>query len=84
MYKKIKRIDKYFIKDFYTDAAGVQLHSVFRPLSPQVALTAFYQKAFTNNFDYPDTMMQAPVRLESKTGDIQHRHMRIHRHLGDL
>jgi hypothetical protein len=44
-----KRIDKYFIKDFYTEAAGVQLHSVFRPLRPQVALTAFYQKSFTNN-----------------------------------
>tara|TARA_Y100001937_G_C7126638_1_gene335240 strand:+ start:371 stop:874 length:504 start_codon:yes stop_codon:yes gene_type:complete len=28
------------------------------------------QKAFTNNFDYPDTMTQAPVRLESKSGDI--------------
>jgi hypothetical protein len=44
-----KRIDKYFIKDFYTEAVGVQLHSVFRPLRPQVALTAFYQKSFTNN-----------------------------------
>jgi len=28
------------------------------------------QKAFTNNFDYPDNMIQAPVRLESKTGDV--------------
>jgi len=28
------------------------------------------QKAFTNNFDYPSTMTQAPVRLERKTGDI--------------
>jgi hypothetical protein len=35
-------------KDFYTDALGVQLYSVFRPLSPQLALTAFYQKSLTN------------------------------------
>ncbi|SDR73203.1 hypothetical protein SAMN05216503_0656 [Polaribacter sp. KT25b] len=35
-------------KDFYTDALGVQLYSVFRPLSPQVALTGFYQKSITN------------------------------------
>lgn len=37
-------------KDFYTDAIGVQLYSVFRPLSPQVALTGFYQKSITNKF----------------------------------
>lgn len=35
-------------KDFYTDAVGVQLYSVFRPLSPQLALTGFYQKSITN------------------------------------
>lgn len=35
-------------KDFYTDALGVQLYSVFRPLSPQLALTGFYQKSITN------------------------------------
>ena len=35
-------------KDVYTDALGVQLYSVFRPLSPQFALTAFYQKLLTN------------------------------------
>tara|TARA_B110000046_G_scaffold186039_1_gene231709 strand:+ start:7649 stop:9019 length:1371 start_codon:yes stop_codon:yes gene_type:complete len=35
-------------KDFYTDALGAQLYSVFRPLSPQLALTAFYQKSLTN------------------------------------
>ncbi len=35
-------------KDFYTDAIGAQLYSVFRPLSPQLALTAFYQKSLTN------------------------------------
>lgn len=34
-------------KDFYTDAVGAQLFTVFRPLYPQVALTAFYQKSFT-------------------------------------
>ena len=31
-------------KDFYTDAFGVQLYSVFRPLSPMLALTGFYEK----------------------------------------
>lgn len=36
------------LKDFYTDALGVQFYSVFRPLSPQLALTAFYQKSITN------------------------------------
>jgi hypothetical protein len=35
-------------KDFYTDALGIQLYSVFRPLSPQLALTGFYQKSITN------------------------------------
>lgn len=35
-------------KDFYTDAFGVQLYSVFRPLNPQLALTAFYEKSLTN------------------------------------
>ncbi|WP_298780609.1 DUF5723 family protein [uncultured Polaribacter sp.] len=33
--------------DFFTDAVGVQLYSVFRPLSPQLALTGFYQKSLT-------------------------------------
>ena len=35
-------------KDFYTDALGIQVYSVFRPLSPQLALTGFYQKSITN------------------------------------
>ena len=35
-------------KDFYTDAIGVQLYSVFRPLNTQLALTGFYQKSITN------------------------------------
>lgn len=35
-------------KDFYTDAVGVHLYSIFRPLSPQLALTGFYQKSITN------------------------------------
>ncbi|APZ45077.1 hypothetical protein BW723_01655 [Polaribacter reichenbachii] len=35
-------------KDFYTDAIGVQLFSVFRPLRPQLALTAFYEKSLSN------------------------------------
>ena len=35
-------------KDYYTDALGVQLFNIFRPLSPQLALTAFYQKAITS------------------------------------
>ncbi|PQJ79215.1 DUF5723 family protein [Polaribacter porphyrae] len=34
-------------KDFYTDAIGVQLFNVFRPLSPQLALTTFYQKSIS-------------------------------------
>jgi hypothetical protein len=35
-------------KDFFTDAIGVQFYSVLRPLMPQFALTAFYQKSLTN------------------------------------
>ncbi|WP_405562668.1 DUF5723 family protein [Polaribacter sp. Asnod6-C07] len=35
-------------KDFYTDAIGVQIFSVFRPLRPQLALTAFYEKSLSN------------------------------------
>ncbi len=34
-------------KDFFTDAIGVQLYSVFRPLGFQMALTGFYEKALT-------------------------------------
>jgi hypothetical protein len=37
-------------KDFYSDAIGMQIYYVFRPLNPQLALTGFYQKAITNNF----------------------------------
>lgn len=37
-------------KHFYSDAIGVQLYYVFRPLNPQLALTGFYQKVITNNF----------------------------------
>jgi len=35
-------------KDFYTDALGFQVHTVFRPFNPQVAFTGFYQKSITN------------------------------------
>ncbi|MEE9408757.1 MAG: DUF5723 family protein [Polaribacter sp.] len=35
-------------KDFYKNAIGVQLYSIFRPLSPQLALTGFYEKSFSN------------------------------------
>lgn len=34
-------------KDFYTDAIGVQLFNVFRPLGNQLALTTFYEKSIT-------------------------------------
>lgn len=34
-------------KDFFTDAIGAQLFTVFRPLHPQLALTTFYQKSFS-------------------------------------
>lgn len=34
-------------KEFYTDAFGAQLYSVFRPLSQQFALTGFYEKSFS-------------------------------------
>ena len=34
-------------QDFYSDAVGAELFSVFRPLSTNVALTAFYQKSFS-------------------------------------
>jgi hypothetical protein len=37
--------DKY--KDFYTNALGVQLYTIFRPLSPQLALTGFYETSFS-------------------------------------
>lgn len=35
-------------KDFFTDAFGAQLYSVFRPLRQQFALTGFYEKSFSN------------------------------------
>lgn len=34
-------------KDFYMNALGIQVYSVFRPLSPQLALTGFYEKSFS-------------------------------------
>ncbi len=37
-------------KEFYRNAVGVQLYSVIRPLSPQLALTGFYEKAFSQTF----------------------------------
>jgi hypothetical protein len=40
--------DRY--KDFYTDAFGMQLYSILRPLSYQFALTGFYEKSFTDKF----------------------------------
>ena len=38
----------YNYKDFYTNAIGAQLHTIFRPVSPQLALTAFYQYSFSD------------------------------------
>ena len=35
-------------KDFYSDAIGIQLYSVFRPLRPQLEVTGFYRKSFSN------------------------------------
>ena len=37
-------------KDFYKNAVGVQLFSIFRPLSPQVALTGFYETSLSKKF----------------------------------
>lgn len=37
-------------KSFYKNALGAQLYTVFRPLSPQIALTGFYEKSFSNKF----------------------------------
>jgi hypothetical protein len=34
-------------KEFYSNAFGVQVHSIFRPLSSQIALTSFYERIFT-------------------------------------
>ncbi|MAD96594.1 MAG: hypothetical protein CMB99_04625 [Flavobacteriaceae bacterium] len=35
-------------EEFYTDAVGAQLFTIFRPLFPQMALTGFYQKSLTD------------------------------------
>lgn len=35
-------------KEFYTDALGFQVHTMFRPLNPQLAFTGFYQKSITS------------------------------------
>ena len=34
-------------KEFYTDAFGLQIHTIMRPLRPQYAITGFYEKTFT-------------------------------------
>ena len=36
------------LKDFYTNAFGAQLYSIFRPLRQQFAFTSFYEKSFSN------------------------------------
>lgn len=38
-------------KDFYDNSLGAQLFSVFRPTGPKVALTGFYERKFTENFN---------------------------------
>lgn len=35
-------------KEYYTDALGFQVYTVFSPLNPQLAFTGFYQKSITN------------------------------------
>ena len=37
-------------KEFYSNGLGVHLYSVFRPLSPQFAVTGFYQKSLSQKF----------------------------------
>ena len=37
-------------KDYFSNAVGVQLFTIFRPLSPQVALTGFYERVFAKKF----------------------------------
>ena len=37
-------------KEFYGNALGVQLYSVYRPLGPQLAFTGFYQKLLSQKF----------------------------------
>ncbi|MDA9968401.1 DUF5723 family protein [Polaribacter sp.] len=34
-------------KEFYTDAFGLQIHTIIRPLRPQYAITGFYKRTFT-------------------------------------
>lgn len=34
-------------KEFYSDAIGLQIHTIMRPLRPQYAITGFYEKTFT-------------------------------------
>ncbi|MGY0408177.1 MAG: DUF5723 family protein, partial [Polaribacter sp.] len=48
--KRSKYCYDHTYKDFYTNAIGVQLFSIFRPLSQQFALTGFYEKSFSNKF----------------------------------
>ncbi len=38
-------------KDFYDNAIGVQLFSVFRPTGPKFALTSFYERKLSENFN---------------------------------
>lgn len=40
--------DRY--KDFYKNALGLQLYTEFRPLGPQMALTGFLEKSFSEKF----------------------------------
>jgi len=37
-------------REYYSNAIGLQLYTIFRPLQPQFALTGFFEKAFSQNF----------------------------------
>jgi len=37
-------------QEYYSNAIGLQLYTIFRPLQPQFALTGFFEKSFSQNF----------------------------------
>ena len=50
-------------KELYTNAFGIHIHTVFRALSPQVELTGFYEKSFTDKLQAKVTYTLDPYSL---------------------
>ena len=59
---------------------GIQLYAVFRPLRPQLALTAFYEKAFSSKVNGKVTYTVDKINQANMGAGISIRYKRINFH----